>query len=323
MVEDEDDIKRVQKEINILKRLRHKNIIQLYEVMESKKNLYIVMEYCEGRELFDHIVAKKRLTDLEACKLFQEIIDGVEYLHYQCIFHRDLKPENLLLDYKNSIKISDFGLSTTYTRGSMLSYPCVTPSYAPPEMLKGDEYSGLLSDIWSCGIILYAMLCGFLPFTESKEEIICQKIMEGDYEMPDYLSPYAVDLLNNILKIDLNERYDLDQIKSHPWFNLNKPNLRPGIITGYHKIPIDLRILNQIEDYGYNKQKCKINLENNKYDSITSVYYLCLRKFIKEGGVSISDLNSDDYLNFIDDPDNIKGGKNEIQILSTRRSERS
>jgi 5'-AMP-activated protein kinase, catalytic alpha subunit len=320
MVEDEDDIKRVQKEINILKKLRHKNIIQLYEVMESRKNLYIVMEICEGRELFDYIVEKKRLSDLEACKLFQEIIDGVEYLHSQCIVHRDLKPENLLLDYKNEIKISDFGLSSLYTRGGLLSTPCGTPSYAPPEMLKGDEYNGLLSDIWSCGIILYAMLCGFLPFAESKEEIICQKIIDGDYEMPDYLSPYAVDLLNNILKIDLNDRFDLEKIKAHPWFNLRKPYLRPGILTGYHRIPIDKRILDQVEEYGYNKQKCKTNLENNKYDSITSVYYLCLRKFIKCGGVSVSDLCSDEYINFISDPKNCLEDRNE-KILSSRREE--
>lgn len=320
MVEDEDDVKRVQKEINILKKLRHKNIIQLYEVMESRKNLYIVMEICEGRELFDYIVEKKRLSDLEACKFFQEIIDGVEYLHSQCIVHRDLKPENLLLDYKNEIKISDFGLSSLYTRGGLLSTPCGTPSYAPPEMLKGDEYNGLLSDVWSCGIILYAMLCGFLPFAESKEDIICQKIIDGDYEMPDYLSPYAVDLLNNILKIDLNERYDLHKIKAHPWFNLRKPNLRPGILTGYNRIPIDKRILDQVEEYGYNKHKCKMNLENNKYDSITSVYYLCLRKFIKSGGVSVSDLCSDEYVSFISDPKNFLEERHE-KILTSRREE--
>ena len=168
------------------------------------------MEYCEEKELFDYIVNCKRLDEIEACKLFQEIIDGVEYLHSQCIVHRDLKPENLLLDYRKSIKISDFGLSTSYKKGSLLSTPCGTPSYAPPEMLKGNNYQGLLSDIWSCGIILYAMLCGYLPFAESKEEIICQKIMDRDYEMPDFLSNSAVDLLNNMLKIDTNERYNID-----------------------------------------------------------------------------------------------------------------
>lgn len=304
-IQDEEDINRIKKEINILKKLRHKNIIQIYEVMESSRNLYIVMEYCEEKELFDYIVSKKRLDELEACRIFQEIIDGVEYLHSQCIVHRDLKPENLLLDYKKDIKISDFGLSTSYEKGSLLSTPCGTPSYAPPEMLRGEEYHGLFSDIWSCGIILYAMLCGYLPFAESKEEIICQKIMDRDYEMPEYLSELAVDLLNNMLNIDIDERYNLEQIKAHPWFNLINPVLRPGLTLGVNRIPIDEDILAEVENYGFNKYKCKTNLENNKYDSMTSVYYLCLRKHIKKGGVSISDMYSDLYLRFIYDPTNI------------------
>ena len=120
LLEDENDILRFKKEISILKKLRHKNIIQLYEVMESKKSLYIVMEYCEGGELFDYIVKKKQIPEMEACQLFQQIINGVEYLHGQNIIHRDLKPENLLLDYNKNIKISDFGLSTFYDKNSFL-----------------------------------------------------------------------------------------------------------------------------------------------------------------------------------------------------------
>jgi 5'-AMP-activated protein kinase catalytic alpha subunit len=305
MVEDEDDIKRVQKEINILKKQRHKNIIQLYEVMESKKNLYIVMEYCEQKELFDYIIQRQRLEELEACKFFQEIIDGVEYLHSQGIVHRDLKPENLLLDYKRTIKISDFGLSSTYKKGSLLATPCGTPSYAPPEMLQGMKYNGALSDIWSCGIILYAMLCGFLPFGDSREEVICGKILSHDYEMPDYLSNLAVDLLNNILKIDVSHRYTFKKIKAHPWFNLTKPSLRPGVIIGYHKIPIDENILELMEDYGYSKERVRVNLDNNKYDQMTCIYYLCLRRYIKQGGRSISDLVSSDYINYITNPNNL------------------
>ncbi len=120
-IESSEDIKRLEREICILKKIRHKNIIQLYEIMESRKNLYLVMEYCEGKELFDYIVLKSRLSEMEACKLYQEIIDGVEYLHIQNIVHRDLKPENLLLDYKKSIKISDFGLSTIYSNDKLLN----------------------------------------------------------------------------------------------------------------------------------------------------------------------------------------------------------
>ncbi len=196
IIEDNDDIKRLEREISILKKNRYKNIIQLYEIMESRKNLYLVMEYAEGKELFDYIVTKNKLTEQEACKFYQEIIDGIEYLHIQNIVHRDLKPENLLLDYKKNIKISDFGLSTIYPDNSLLLTPCGTPSYAPPEMLKGQKYHGLFADIWSSGIILYAMVCGYLPFYESKEEIVISKIIQGKYEIPDHVSPRLKDFLS-------------------------------------------------------------------------------------------------------------------------------
>ncbi len=297
---DEEDINRVQKEISILKKLKHKNIIQLYEIMESKKNLYIVMEYCEGKELFDYIVKKKKLNEIEACKFFQEIINGLEYLHNNNITHRDLKPENLLLDYKKNIKISDFGLSSTYIQGNLLKTPCGTPNYAPPEMLRGDEYNGLLSDVWSCGIILYAMLCGYLPFSESKEQIIYQKIIEHDYEYPNFLSNSAVDLMRNILNINPNKRFNIKKIKKHPWFNIIHPQLKPGIDIGKMKISVDENILRKVENLGFDKDLCKNKILQNKFDSITTIYYLFLRRFIKEGGKSISDLSSEEFIEYIE-----------------------
>ena len=250
------DIQKIRKEINILKRLRHKNVIQLYEIMESKTNLYIVMEYCEGKELFDYIVRHKYLSEKEACRFFQQIIDGVEYLHLSNITHRDLKPENLLLDNKKRIRISDFGLSNMGEKiDSLLETPCGTPSYAPPEMLRGEKYNGVYSDIWSCGIILYTMLVGNLPCAESKEDLIYENIMTHNYYFPDNISDEAIDLIENMLKIDPIERYDFEQIKSHPWFNLVEPKLKPGIVYGVHKIPIDENILNKVETFGYDKKK--------------------------------------------------------------------
>ena len=243
LLEDERDVQRFKKEINILKKLHHKNIIQLYEIMESKTSLYIVMEYCEKGELFDYIVNNGKLNEKEACRLFQQIINGVEYLHEQNIIHRDLKPENILLDYNTNIKISDFGLSTFYNKNIYLQTPCGTPSYAPPEMLNGNEYNGTSSDIWSCGIILYAMLCGSLPFAESKEDIICRKILNHDYIIPNNLSKDAKDLLNNIMKINPLERYTIKDIKKHPWFNLVSPHLIGGITIGVNEIPVDEKIL--------------------------------------------------------------------------------
>ena len=296
------DIQKIRKEINILKRLRHKNVIQLYEIMESKTNLYIVMEYCEGKELFDYIVRHKYLSEKEACRFFQQIIDGVEYLHLSNITHRDLKPENLLLDHKKRIRISDFGLSNMGEKiDSLLETPCGTPSYAPPEMLRGEKYNGVFSDIWSCGIILYTMLVGNLPCAESKEDLIYENIMAHNYYFPDNISDEAVDLIENMLKIDPSERYDFEQIKSHPWFNLVEPKLKPGIVYGVHKIPIDENILKKVENYGYDKNKCKKSIENNNYDSYSSIYYLTLKQFTRENKSSISDLFSDEYLNYLKD----------------------
>jgi len=296
------DIQKIRKEINILKRLRHKNVIQLYEIMESKTNLYIVMEYCEGKELFDYIVRHKYLSEKEACRFFQQIIDGVEYLHLSNITHRDLKPENLLLDHKKRIRISDFGLSNMGEKiDSLLETPCGTPSYAPPEMLRGEKYNGVFSDIWSCGIILYTMLVGNLPCAESKEDLIYENIMTHNYYFPDNISDEAVDLIENMLKIDPSERYDFEQIKSHPWFNLVEPKLKPGIVYGVHKIPIDENILKKVENYGYDKNKCKKSIENNNYDSYSSIYYLTLKQFTRENKSSISDLFSDEYLNYLKD----------------------
>ena len=300
-----NDMQRIKKEIKILKELRHKNIIQLYEIMESENKLYIVMEYCEGKELFDYIVKRKHLTEKEACRFFQQIINGVEYLHLNNITHRDLKPENLLLTNKKRIKISDFGLSTkTNNYYDFLTTPCGTPSYAPPEMLRGDEYSGIYSDIWSCGIILYTMLVGNLPCAESKEYLIYECIIKHNYEYPSYLSDAVKDLLEKILKVNPQERIGFEQIKKHPWFNIINPRLRPGIILDVHKIPIDDNILNVVKNYDYKIEDVKYSVENSLYDDKTTIYYLILKQFIKEGKNSNSDLFSSDYLNFIKNLDN-------------------
>ena len=312
LLENYRDIQRLKKEIKILKKLRHKNIIQLYDIMESKRNLYFVMEYCKGGELFDYIVKKKRLKEQEACIFFQQIINGVEYLHNQGIIHRDLKPENLLLDDNNHIKISDFGLSTFYSKNNYLQTACGTPSYAPPEMLEGQEYNGEATDVWSCGIILYAMLCGTLPFSESQEEIIVKKIKTHDYSIPNYLSSEAKDLLNHILIINPKERINIEQIKKHSWFNLVKPHLIKGINFEEDIIPVDDKILEMVKNYGFDPEECRSLLLKNKFCSLTTIYYLCLKKYVRENGKSISDLESDLFEEYINDPKN-KIKKDEIK----------
>ena len=179
-IKDVTDVERVAREIHILKLIRHPNVIQLYEIIETPKFLYLIMEYASGGELFDYIVKKKRCTEEEACCFFQQIIAGVSHIHALNIVHRDLKPENLLLDHHNQIKIVDFGLSNTFnSRVELLKTACGSPCYAAPEMISGDPYCGEKVDIWSCGIILYALICGFLPFEDPDTAQLYKKILSG------------------------------------------------------------------------------------------------------------------------------------------------
>ena len=299
-IKKKSDIVRIKKEISILKKIRHKNIIQIYEVMESNQNVYIAMENCEGKELFEYIIKNKRLKELEACRLFRQLINGVDYIHSQGIIHRDLKPENILLDENMDIKISDFGLSTFFSQGEYLSTPCGTPNYAPPEMLIGQQYDGELSDIWSCGIILYTMLTGSLPCAESKETIILNKIVSNQYIIPTYLSKGAIDLLSCMLEPDYLKRIKIKDIIKHPWFNKVKNQLTPGIdIKNNEYTPIDENILKKMLQYGYNINECRDNLQHMKNNSLTTVYYLLLKKFIHNKGQSIADLKSPAFLEYM------------------------
>ena len=168
------------------------------------------MEYAWGGELFDHIVQNTRLNEKEACKYFQEIISGVEYIHKLNIVHRDLKPENLLLDKDKNIKIVDFGLSNTYKANELLKTACGSPWYAAPEMVAGKRYVGLGVDIWSWGIILFAVICGFLPFEDPNTNNLYKKILTGEFKIPRYVSEGARDLLRKILNTNPNTRYTME-----------------------------------------------------------------------------------------------------------------
>jgi len=190
-IQDVNDVERVAREIHILKLIRHPNIIQLYEIIETPKQLYLIMEYAQGGEVFDYIVDHHRVKEPEACSFFHQIIDGVEYLHKLNIVHRDLKPENLLLTKDKVIKIVDFGLSNTYKPGETLKTACGSPCYAAPEMIQGKRYHGSHVDIWSCGVILYALVCGYLPFEDPNTNNLYKKIISGEFKMPKFLSADA------------------------------------------------------------------------------------------------------------------------------------
>ena len=247
------------------------------------------MEYASGGELFEYIVKQKKIKEKEACRFFQQLVAGVEYISKLNVVHRDLKPENLLLDHKMNIKIVDFGLSNTYRPGELLKTACGSPCYAAPEMIAGKKYEGLKADLWSCGVILFAMICGYLPFEDPNTNSLYKKILAGEYHFPKFISSEGKDLLKKILSTDPESRLNITEIRAHPWFSLIREEIQPGILIGYDHIVVDLKILKQLEQYGYNLDYSKKCLEANKHNNVTTAYYLLLKKYIQEGGISIAD----------------------------------
>jgi len=292
-ITDVNDVERVAREIHILKLIRHPNIIQLYEIIETPKQLYLIMEYASGGELFEYIVSNNRIKEKEACKFFRQIIAGIEYIHKLNVVHRDLKPENLLLDYNMNIKIVDFGLSNTYKDGQQLKTACGSPCYAAPEMIAGKKYNGLQVDIWSCGVILFAMICGYLPFEDANTSNLYKKILNGDFHIPKFVSPEARDLLKCILNTDPQKRYTIQDIRNHPWYNIIRAEKESdGIIIGMNPVPVDNSILQKLERFNFSLSNAKKCIEANKHNHVTTSYYLLLQEHLRNGGKSNADLAS-------------------------------
>jgi serine/threonine protein kinase len=226
---DKSDIKaneltvNVRREIAIMKALNHKNIVNLREVLSSKSKLYIVMDLVRGGELFEMIERKGELDEKLARKYFQQLVDGIDYCHRRGVCHRDLKPENLLVDEKGTLKITDFGVSSMKggVSGSDLLYTaCGTPYYCAPEIINGAEegYSGVKIDAWSCGIILYLLLTGTLPFQNEDMTQLYEQINRCQVDYPNWMPTDAKDLISHLLEKDPNTRYSLEDVKRHPWF---------------------------------------------------------------------------------------------------------
>ena len=319
----ETDKSRLEREIKILKNMRHNNIVHLYDVKETPTSLYIIMEYICGKELFEYIIYNKRLNELEACKFYQQIISGIEYLGKIKVVHRDIKPENLLLDNKNNIKIVDFGLSNSYPKNELLTTACGSPCYAAPEMINGEKYYGLKADIWSSGIVLYAMLCGYLPFEEADNEKLYKKITEGKFKTPNFLSDSAKDILHRILNTDPKSRITIPQMKKHPWFNLINPrlNMSEGLLLNKVIVPIDENIVYiMVNQYKFNGEEIRTNLLLNNHNHITTTYFLILNKKIRNGEKTIGNMKSKEFLKYIHSPTNLLShyGYNMKKIIQLR-----
>lgn len=222
-IKQQEMAEKVRREINILKMCTHPHIIRLYEVIDTPTDIFVVMEYVSGGELFDYIVSRGRLPPDEARHFFHQIISGIEYCHFHKIVHRDLKPENLLLDADNNIKLADFGLSNVSHDGDFLRTSCGSPNYAAPEVISGNLYAGAEVDVWSCGVILYALLCGTLPFDDESIPNLFKKIKSGMYSLPTHLSQSSRDLILRMLVVDPMKRIRIQDVRKHQWFQHKLP----------------------------------------------------------------------------------------------------
>ena len=317
-IKDKNDKHRINIEIKILKNTFHFNIIKLYEVIQTEKEIFLIMEYAEGGDLSSYIMNKKRLNEKEARKIFQQLIDTVYYLHQIGVCHRNLRLENILFSSKNKdkIKIINFGYSNLYLTGVSSDNPTLsfgaefleTPYdnlvYTPPEMILGVKYDGLLLDIWSCGIILYSMLYGSFPFEDKNVEKLHSKIIKGEYTLPKniYISKEAKSLLNKILVVNPRLRSNINDIKTDIWFMKDyEPTL--GLYISIREIPISDKIIEQMEKNGFKKNEVIKNIKNNRHNNITTYYYILVNKLRKEGIEIKSDLNSDEFKEYIREQD--------------------
>ncbi|CAK84768.1 unnamed protein product (macronuclear) [Paramecium tetraurelia] len=274
------DYDRISREINCLKKLRHPNIIQIYEIVQTVNSLYLIMEYAPGGELFQVIIKNQRLNEKDAAEYMMQILSGVQYMHDNYVMHRDLKPENLLLDENNKIKIVDFGLSNQFKDGQLLKTACGSPCYAAPEMIQGKEYDPKSADTWSCGVILFAMVNGYLPFEDKNLNLLYKKIMNCEYATPKYMSPLCKDLLEKILQVNPLIRYNIQQIVQHYWIQTCITN--PILTPGYGEINICQEVLEKLATYNFKLPQAYAYLKANKHDPVTTTYYLLLNKHLRE-----------------------------------------
>lgn len=269
---------KVRREIKILRLFMHPHIIRLYEVVETPSDIFVVMEYVKSGELFDYIVEKGRLGEKEARRFFQQIVSGVEYAHRNMVVHRDLKPENLLLDSNLNVKIADFGLSNVMRDGHFLKTSCGSPNYAAPEVISGRLYAGPEVDVWSCGVILYALLCGSLPFDDENIPNLFKKIKGAVYTLPSHLSAGARDLIPRMLLVDPLKRITITEIKQHPWFAVHLPRYLavppPDTISQAQKVDPDT--LEQVVKAGFDRQTVVDSLRQRLHNKATVAYYLIL-----------------------------------------------
>ncbi|XP_066840747.1 MAP/microtubule affinity-regulating kinase 4 isoform X1 [Anser cygnoides] len=279
-------LQKLFREVRIMKGLNHPNIVKLFEVIETEKTLYLVMEYASAGEVFDYLVSHGRMKEKEARAKFRQIVSAVHYCHQKNIVHRDLKAENLLLDADANIKIADFGFSNEFRLGSKLDTFCGSPPYAAPELFQGKKYDGPEVDIWSLGVILYTLVSGSLPFDGHNLKELRERVLRGKYRVPFYMSTDCENILRRFLVLNPAKRCTLEQIMKDKWINIGyegdelKPYKEPEEDFG------DTKRIEVMVGMGYTREEIKESLSNQKYNEVTATYLLLGRKNEVEAGES-------------------------------------
>uniref|UniRef100_A0A8C8TJT7 BR serine/threonine kinase 1 n=1 Tax=Peromyscus maniculatus bairdii TaxID=230844 RepID=A0A8C8TJT7_PERMB len=267
--------------IAILKLIEHPHVLKLHDVYENKKYLYLVLEHVSGGELFDYLVKKGRLTPKEARKFFRQIVSALDFCH-------NLKPENLLLDEKNNIRIADFGMASLQVGDSLLETSCGSPHYACPEVIKGEKYDGRRADMWSCGVILFALLVGALPFDDDNLRQLLEKVKRGVFHMPHFIPPDCQSLLRGMIEVEPEKRLSLEQIQKHPWYLGGKhepdPCLEPapGRRVAMRSLPsngeLDPDVLESMASLGCFRDRERLHreLRSEEENQEKMIYYLLL-----------------------------------------------
>ncbi|XP_033030798.1 serine/threonine-protein kinase MARK2 isoform X4 [Lacerta agilis] len=267
-------LQKLFREVRIMKVLNHPNIVKLFEVIETEKTLYLVMEYASGGEVFDYLVAHGRMKEKEARAKFRQIVSAVQYCHQKFIVHRDLKAENLLLDADMNIKIADFGFSNEFTFGNKLDTFCGSPPYAAPELFQGKKYDGPEVDVWSLGVILYTLVSGSLPFDGQNLKERRERVLRGKYRIPFYMSTDCENLLKKFLILNPSKRGTLEQIMKDRWMNVGheddelKPYVEP--LPDYK----DPRRTELMISMGYSREEIQDSLVSQKYNEVMATYLL-------------------------------------------------
>uniref|UniRef100_A0A8C7V6H3 non-specific serine/threonine protein kinase n=1 Tax=Oncorhynchus mykiss TaxID=8022 RepID=A0A8C7V6H3_ONCMY len=279
---DDENLKKIFREVQIMKMLRHPHIIRLYQVMENEKMIYLVTEYASGGEIFDHLVAHGRMAEKDARRKFKQIVAAVHFCHCRNIVHRDLKAENLLLDHNLNIKIADFGFSNLFSRGQLLKTWCGSPPYAAPELFEGKEYDGPKVDIWSLGVVLYVLVCGALPFDGSTLQNLRARVLSGKFRIPFFMSTDCEYLIRHMLVLEPSRRLSMEQICKNKWMKQGDPDPEfERLIVECEQVKseretelINEQVLMAMSEMGLDRERTLQSLHTDAYDHYSAIYSL-------------------------------------------------